>query len=113
MADQLEQNAVIKFYNNNAATYSENIEDHFDGLWNELLNRLKIKENHSILDLGCGTGKVIKRIIEKYSGCPLRLNGVDFCDSMIYEAQKRLAQKDTLTHQIKLVRQHCFEYLNA
>ncbi len=51
---------------------------------------IDFKEN-STLSIGCGTGLVEERIIEKYNLSKEQLYGIDISDSMIAEARKRIA----------------------
>ncbi|MBI1778576.1 MAG: class I SAM-dependent methyltransferase [Proteobacteria bacterium] len=45
----------------------------------DIISRLGIREDHAVLDYGCGIGRLAKQII-RFSGC--RVVGVDISDSM-------------------------------
>jgi SAM-dependent methyltransferase len=59
---------------------------------NGLIKKYSKKENKTLLDIGCGTGKHLSFF--KDSG--YRVSGVDLSESMILEAKKNLSQNDNL-----------------
>lgn len=52
-----------------------------------LIQELALEENQNVLEIGCGTGGTIVRIL---SGYPVRILGVEQLASMVKMAQKRL-----------------------
>jgi trans-aconitate 2-methyltransferase len=78
-------------YNWNAQDYSKNSQNQFQ--WaQELIPKLKLKENEALLDVGCGDGKItaeLARYLPKG-----RAVGVDSSEKMIDLAKKAFPQKD-------------------
>lgn len=72
-------------YNQIASEYSESRKKTFSYCWKELLEIIKkIKPNSKILDVGCGSGKLLKDFSEK----EVEYLGVDNSFAMVKEAQK-------------------------
>ncbi|GAB5046756.1 class I SAM-dependent methyltransferase [Thermodesulfovibrio sp. TK110] len=59
----------------------------------KLINLLRISRNDNVLDLGCGTGHLTKRIREMTKG---KVIGIDSSEGMIKEAQRRNAGIDII-----------------
>lgn len=58
-------------------------------IFQPLLDRLNTQDYHSVLDVGCGTGK----ILEALSGKNIRLAGIDISLEMHKLAQERLGER--------------------
>jgi ubiquinone/menaquinone biosynthesis C-methylase UbiE len=105
---------VVDKYSQRAESYEELVEKTFDPVWEELLGKLKIKHGDHILDLGCGVGRTISRIISRHEQKKLHLFGVDCCPEMIAEAQKsNLPAAQKHGHQINFTAQDCLTFLNT
>jgi SAM-dependent methyltransferase len=85
---QLKNEDIAKNYNGRAEQYAAMIDGLFDGIWNNILPRITIPQNAKVLDLGCGTGNNLSRLM--HLGKALDLTGVDICPDMIVEAEKRI-----------------------
>lgn len=59
--------------------------------YDELLEQVRLESGFHVLDVGCGTGRVLKRMSEKanISGC-----GIDVEENMITEAKKKCPEMD-------------------
>lgn len=57
----------------------------------QLFDLIQIKENEDVLDLGCGTGNLTKKIREMTSG---RVLGMDASEGMINEARRNYSSLD-------------------
>jgi len=109
----MEKSRVIDVYRNNTDRYGAIVEDHFDSVWDDILNELNISDNYKILDLGCGTGKTINRIMNKHKQHALDFTGIDLCLEMIAKAKERLEKNETNGHQIILHAEDCLDYLKS
>lgn len=58
-------------------------------LLEDLSNTLEIKERESILDVGCGPGLVIEKVVKENTGKGISVIGLDFSRGMIKHARKR------------------------
>lgn len=58
-------------------------------LLEDLSNTLEIKEGESILDVGCGPGFVIEKVVKENTGKRISVIGLDFSRGMIKHARKR------------------------
>jgi len=58
-------------------------------LLEDLSNTLEIKEGESILDVGCGPGFVIDKVVKENAGKRISVIGLDFSRGMIKHARKR------------------------
>lgn len=84
MGDELTQ------YNNLASIYDELTDDHdLDG-WISIIEQFKQPQHQSILDLGCGTGKLLMH--DTLSNQFKRRVGIDLSESMINLAQTKSNQ---------------------
>jgi trans-aconitate 2-methyltransferase len=73
-----------------AATYHDVATPHQS--WGaEVLDRLPLRGDETVLDLGCGTGRVTVQLLERL-GPDGRVIGVDGSAQMVAEATRRLAQ---------------------
>ena len=59
----------------------------YQAIHQRLLDYVELKENASILDLGCGTGKLMNRLANKFP--TIKGIGVDLSPSMLIEARVR------------------------
>lgn len=72
-----------------AATY-DRVADPQEEWGREVLERLKLRGDESVLDAGCGTGRVTRLLLERVPEG--RVIGVDGSESMIERARENLAQ---------------------
>ena len=79
---------IVKNYNARAGQYAEMIDDLFDDIWDRILTKVSIPQSGKVLDLGCGTGKTLSRIIRRQED--LNLTGIDLSPNMVVEAEKRI-----------------------
>ncbi len=107
-------NEVIKAYKRVADKYDALVEDHMESIWESILGKLNISENSRILDLGCGTGRTLHRIMSKYKLPKLRLEGVDLSPEMINMARRKCGEEaGKLGCQLNFQVQDCMEYLKT
>ena len=59
------------------------------GIIDDVLKSVTIKENDSIFEFGCGTGAVLKRILETHSGTNIVIGGSDISINAIKKAQSQ------------------------
>jgi len=109
----MEKQAVINIYNHAATRYETLIEEHFDNFWEDIIPKLDISQNYRVLDLGCGTGRTIRRMMNNHKEHAIHFTGVDLCPEMISEAKKRIFEKETNGHQILLHAEDCLDYLKS
>jgi ubiquinone/menaquinone biosynthesis C-methylase UbiE len=62
----------------------------------EILSRVNIKKNASILDIGCGTGSLLNLLHQRHKTTVHRLVGVDLSFEMIKKAQQKNRNLDFL-----------------
>jgi len=87
---------------------------HLAGAWDDILAGLELPKNGRVLDLGCGTGYAMSRIMSKFSGHDLRFDGVDLSPDMIGKAEEKCSVvSGSGGHQIKFHCRDCLEYLRA
>ncbi|MDO4340294.1 MAG: class I SAM-dependent methyltransferase [Eubacteriales bacterium] len=78
-----------KAFNQQAATYDQDMRgQHARSLYPILLEKLSDISYHSALDLGCGTGEMIKRILEQ--DAQKALTGIDLSEKMLKIAKGKL-----------------------
>ena len=51
----------------------------------QLFDLIQVKKNEDVLDIGCGTGNLTRRIAEKTSG---KVAGIDASEGMIEQARR-------------------------
>jgi ubiquinone/menaquinone biosynthesis C-methylase UbiE len=56
----------------------------------QTLKRVRLLPNERVLDVGCGTGVLLGRILERYPGS--QVTGVDLSPAMVAQARRRLPQ---------------------
>lgn len=82
-------------FNRQAASYDRDIKgQHARSLYPVILNKLSEIPYQTALDLGCGTGELMKRILEKDGS--KRLYGLDLSEKMLEVARKKLGEKAVL-----------------
>jgi ubiquinone/menaquinone biosynthesis C-methylase UbiE len=75
---------------------------HYDRRWSgyiaasteETLKRVGPLQGERVLDVGCGTGALLKRLVDRYPDS--RLTGVDLSPGMVAQARRRLPARVTL-----------------
>lgn len=93
MSDEKEKSR--KAFNIQAETYDRDIKgSHARAVYPILLNILSETPYEKALDLGCGTGEVIKRILDCDSS--KRIYGLDISENMIDTASNKLGEKAVL-----------------
>lgn len=87
MNDQKEKSKAA--FNQQAATYDTDMKgQHARSLYPILLDRLSHISYHSVLDLGCGTGEMMKQILQT-DNCK-ELYGIDLSEEMLAVAKSKL-----------------------
>ena len=82
-------------FNQQAKTYDTDMNgQHARSLYPILLERLSEIPFHTALDLGCGTGEMIKLLLEQNE--QIHLYGVDISENMLAVAKEKLGEKATL-----------------
>lgn len=59
----------------------------YQGIHQRLLEYVELKENASVLDLGCGTGRLMNRLADKFP--TMKAIGLDLSPKMLLEARAR------------------------
>ena len=78
-----------KAFNQQAVTYDQDMRgQHARSLYPILLEKLSDISYHSALDLGCGTGEMIKMILEQ--DAQKSLTGIDLSEKMLEVAKEKL-----------------------
>ena len=84
-----------KTFDKQASDYDTNIQgEHARKLYKPIIENLKNKNIHSILDLGCGTGALLKEI--KELNIAEQLFGIDISPNMLEIAKNKLGSDATL-----------------
>ena len=79
-------------FNQQAATYDKDIKgQHARSLYPVLLEKLSHIPFHSALDLGCGTGEMLKLILQEDVGN--ELYGIDLSEKMLHVAKSKLPEQ--------------------
>lgn len=93
------ENAKVKSkeaFNNQAATYDLDVKgQHARNLYPVLVDKLSSLNYEKILDLGCGTGAVLKLITDKIKYA--HAYGLDISENMLKQAEQKLNDKAMLT----------------
>lgn len=85
-----------EFFNKNAKRYSESRDGEFTRpMYQEIIDRVMSKNPKKVLDLGCGSGNVLKELNDIYSD-DLELCGLDIAEDMIKIANETLGDKADL-----------------
>lgn len=92
--DTIKENSKAAF-NRQAATYDKDIKgQHARSLYPILLERLSHIQFQSALDLGCGTGEMLKLILQKDTH--KELCGIDLSEEMLAVAKSKLPEQVNL-----------------
>ena len=84
-----------KAFNQQAVTYDQDMRgQHARSLYPILLEKLSDISYHSALDLGCGTGEMIKMILEQ--DAQKSLTGIDLSEKMLEIAKGKLTDRSKL-----------------
>lgn len=87
---------TIKTFDKQAETYDERFYgSHARKLYPILLKELHSLEVYDILDLGCGTGEMMKILLDHKAD--IHLYGLDISSKMIHVANEKLKEKAVLT----------------
>ena len=87
----IKENSKASF-NQQAATYDKDIKgQHARSLYPILLEKLSLIPFQSALDLGCGTGEMLKLILKKYNH--KNLCGIDLSEEMLAVAKSKLPEQ--------------------
>ena len=79
-------------FNQQAATYDKDIKgQHARSLYPVLLEKLSHIPFQSALDLGCGTGEMLKLILQEDAG--KELYGIDLSEKMLHVAKSKLPEQ--------------------
>jgi len=105
-------NNILNMFSQMASKYDTVMGSYYYNIWDDTINKLNIKPEANILDLGCGTGEILFKIVNKYKGQPLHLVGVDFSSEMIGQAKRKaLEMLENKSSQIYFFCQDFIEYL--
>ena len=104
---------IRHIYEKAAGGYDSLIEPHLLGVWRDALGMSHIPKNARILDLGCGSGGMLREIGANYKGHALCLTGVDASAGMIEEAGKIEGEAKNNGHRLSLICQDCVKYLEV
>lgn len=79
-------------FDRRAAAYDEGIEGKLARrFYRLLLSKVKLSPEDRVLDVGCGTGALLKMLA---SSCPIQGAGIDVEENMIAEARKQCPEMD-------------------
>ena len=67
----------------------------YQAIHQRLLDYVELKENASLLDLGCGTGRLMSRLAAQFP--TMTATGLDFSPSMLHEARAKNQYGERLT----------------
>ncbi len=87
----MSRNKDFKF-DKRAASYDDGFEGKLSKrFYNLLLNRIELEQGAAVLDVGCGTGTILKRLSERtnINGC-----GIDVEENMVAEAKSKCPNMD-------------------
>lgn len=82
---------VVKEYMEAAKDYDEKWSFYVEATTRETLQRLPMREDGHVLDVGCGTGELLHRIARKYPQA--RLSGIDPVPEMLAVAKQKLPER--------------------
>ncbi|GMR05006.1 MAG: hypothetical protein BMS9Abin23_0930 [Thermodesulfobacteriota bacterium] len=83
------RDSILTEYRDLSNEYDRKWSFYIEATHGATLARLHITGDERLLDVGCGTGKLLKRLSEKYPA--LRLAGIDPTPEMLSVARQRLA----------------------
>ncbi len=82
----MKENKDFKF-DKRASSYDEGFEGNLSKrFYNLLLNRIELKQGAAVLDVGCGTGTILKKLSERAN---IKGYGIDIEENMIAEAKSK------------------------
>jgi len=84
------ENTVQKEYARLAPDYDNRWSFYIQSTLRETLKRIHIKQGQNVLDVGCGTGALLKALAKAYPG--VALAGVDSTQEMLAVARQRLPE---------------------
>jgi len=89
-----QENADIQHFNRRAATYEHAAsQDYFfDRVQKQVLNLARNNRPQVVLDVGCGTGRLLRKAKEQWPDA--KLVGVDAADKMIEQARRLFPQAE-------------------
>ncbi len=90
-----------KHFNEAAEDYDEIIRKtlvDYDDMIEALINAIPSQESPRVLDLGCGTGNITKKLLERFSDA--RVTCLDISEVMIEKAKVKLADYDNIEYVI-------------
>ncbi len=90
-----------KHFNEAAEDYDEIIRKtlvDYDDMIEALINAIPSQESPRVLDLGCGTGNISKKLLERFSDA--RVTCLDISEVMIEKAKVKLADYDNIEYVI-------------
>ena len=74
-------------FNNRASSYDKGFEGKFSKkFYNLLLNQIELKDGDNLLDVGCGTGKILRELSDKYD---INGYGIDVEENMVKIAKEK------------------------
>jgi len=83
-------------FNKQASTYDEDFNsEHARKIYNHIIKTTGNLDGKKILDVGCGTGNVLKMIHDKYREA--QLYGIDISEKMLEKAKAKLQNNADLT----------------
>lgn len=85
---------VLKAYSRLAAKYDQRWSTYIDASVRETIRRIVVPADAVVLDVGCGTGALLKALSQAQPG--LKLHGADPTPAMLAVAAKRLDDKASL-----------------
>jgi len=78
------------------------------------VNKLGISENCSVLELGCGSGEMIRKTMKKYKKYNISFTGIDSRPRMVNTTKKKILKKAKNNgRSVSLKCQSCVEYLET
>lgn len=87
-----DKRTVVREFNPKAAVYESNrLAPWYRGHAEQILDRLALQSGELVLDIGCGTGYLLREIVRRFPGvCGV---GLDLTPAMIEEARKKAASE--------------------
>jgi len=104
-----DKTSIKDIYKRAAVDYDDNFENLLEPVWSDAIDRMEITAHCSILDIGCGTGKIIQRIMERHGHHDLCIDGIDLSQEMIAAAKIKFGGYNG--NRIELYCQDAMQYL--
>jgi ubiquinone/menaquinone biosynthesis C-methylase UbiE len=70
----------------------------YQAIHKRMLEFVELKDDANVLDLGCGTGKLLNRLAKKFPS--LRGTGLDLSEEMLHQAKQKNQYGDRLTYRL-------------